>query len=394
MKIVHFCLSCFYIDGYGYQENQLPAQHVRDGHEVTIIASTETFNAQRQLAYTEPGDYLGTDGARVIRLPYRRLFPAKLARKFRAYPGVRQLLDQLQPDVILFHGLCAWELRTVAQYVREHPQVRLFVDCHEDFNNSAMNWPSRHLLHLAFYRPIVRSALDVIEEILCVTVESIQFARDFYGLPADKIVLYPLAGHVHDDADYEQRRENTRRQYQADPADVIIVQSGKITTKKLLPQALRAFIATPAPHLKFWIVGQIVDHVEECEALIASDDRIRVLGWKPPEDLEDILCAADVYLQPWGQTSTTQMSMCCRCAVILQDLPSHRALHVENGFLTNASVTLATSFQAIADSPQWVRQMQQNSYAFAQQHLDYRQLARRLYPPHDAAPAPLKVSPT
>jgi 1,2-diacylglycerol 3-alpha-glucosyltransferase len=86
MKIVHFCLSCFYIDGYGYQENQLPARHVKDGHEVTIIASTESFNDQREPCYLKPGEYMGTDGARVIRLPYIGGIPAAMARKVRAYP--------------------------------------------------------------------------------------------------------------------------------------------------------------------------------------------------------------------------------------------------------------------------------------------------------------------
>lgn len=378
MKIVHFCLSCFYIDGYAYQENELPAQHVKDGHEVTIIASTESFDEARQPCYLEPGDYMGTDGARVIRLPYRSFLPARLARKVRAYPGVRRLLDDLQPDVILFHGMCAWELTTVARYARDNPHVRLFVDCHEDFNNSARGWASRHLLHGAFYRPILRSSLDVVKEVLCITVESIQFARDFYGVPQKQIVLYPLAGHIHDDADYERHRQDTRRRHGAEPGDVVIVQSGKITAGKLLPSALRAFIASPSPRLKFWIVGQIVDEQEECKALIDSDPRIQFLGWKSPAELEGILCAADVYLQPFGQTATTQMSMCCRCAILVQDVPSHRALFVDNGFLMNETTTMESSFKALAASPDIVAAMKLRSLNFARENLDYTQLAKRI----------------
>lgn len=379
MKIVHLCLSCPYSDGYGYQENQLVAQNVKDGHEVTVIASTEVLDAQRQLSYTQPSDYMGTDGARVIRLPYRRFMPARLAHKVRAHPGVRQLLEQIRPDAMLFHGMCGWELRTVAQYARETPGVTLFVDSHEDFNNSARNWVSKYLLHYAFYRPILRGSLDVVKEVLCVTVESIGFAQDFYGVPKEKVALFPLAGHIIEDASYEQRRTSIREHHQASPADVVIVQSGKITASKLLRDALRAFIATPSPRLKFWIVGQIVDHEAECQALIASDPRIRFLGWKSAGELEDILCAADVYLQPWGQTATTQASMCCRCAIIVQDLPSHRALFVENGFLTNESVTMATSFGALAARPEAVKDMKRRSYEFACENLDYVQLAKRIY---------------
>ena len=42
MRILHLCLSCFYIDGYNYQENILPRINHEDGHDVRILASTET----------------------------------------------------------------------------------------------------------------------------------------------------------------------------------------------------------------------------------------------------------------------------------------------------------------------------------------------------------------
>lgn len=379
MKIVHFCLSCFYIDGYAYQENQLAAQHVKDGHDVTIIASTETYNSARQTEYIEPSEYMGSDGARVIRLPYRAFLPAKVARKVRAYPQVRKLLDAIKPDAILFHGLCAWELRTVAKYVKDNPLVKLYADCHEDFNNSARDFASEHLLHRGFYRSVLQSALPQIREVLCVTVESIEFARDVYGVPADKLHLYPLAGHIHSDTTYNEYRTTTRTLAGATDSDTIIVQSGKITASKLLPQALKSFIQTPGEHLKFWVVGQIVDQAEECNELIASDQRISYMGWRSPEELEKILCAADVYLQPWGQTATTQMSMCCRCATILEDLPSHRALFADNGFLLNEQRTMAAAFAQIAESPQAIEEMKARSFEFAQEHLDYERLAKRIY---------------
>ena len=381
MKIVHCCVSCFYIDGFAYQENQLAAQHFKDGHEVTIIASTETFDAQGRLGYVAPGDYLGTDGARVIRIPYRRFIPRKLAPKIRAYDGMRALLEVLQPDLIVFHGLCAWELHTVARYVAEHPHVRLFADCHEDFNNSARSFVSRHLLHEGLYRPVLRAALKHIEEVLCVTVESLQFATGFYGVPEKQARLFPLGGHVHSDADYAQRRQRLRAAHGLSDQEAVVMQSGKITASKLLPQALSAFSQTEAEHLRFWIVGQIVDHKEVCEVLIQADRRIVNLGWKSPAELEDLLCAADVYLQPWGQTATTQMSMCCRCATILEDLPSHRALFADSGFLLNEQTSMSSVFQHIANKTEQLSEMKQRAFAFAKAHLDYVQLARQLCAP-------------
>jgi 1,2-diacylglycerol 3-alpha-glucosyltransferase len=43
MKIVHLCLSAFYVEGFGYQENVIPRYNRKDGHEVVIIASRFTY---------------------------------------------------------------------------------------------------------------------------------------------------------------------------------------------------------------------------------------------------------------------------------------------------------------------------------------------------------------
>jgi 1,2-diacylglycerol 3-alpha-glucosyltransferase len=151
MKIAHLCLSCFYIDGFAYQENQLVAQNVADGNEVQVIASTESYAANGELEYIEPNDYLGSDGARVIRLLYKKWLPRFLMRKLRMHNNVYNLLDEFNPDVILFHGACGWELLNVSKYINKNPNVKLYVDSHEDKYNSARNFLSKYLLHKIYY---------------------------------------------------------------------------------------------------------------------------------------------------------------------------------------------------------------------------------------------------
>ena len=379
MKIVHLCLSCFYIDGYAYQENQLVAQHVADGHEVTVIASTESFDANKRPCNVEPANYPGTDGAQVIRLPYRRIGPNSLAAKIRAYPGVKSMLERLSPDVILFHGLCAWEMLTVARYAKNHPNVLLYADCHEDFNNSARTPLSKWGLHFCFYRPIVRHCLPALRKVLCVTVESVAFARDFYGVDAALLELYPLGGQVLDNAEYATTRAAARVQLAVTDSDIVFVQSGKLDATKQLTNALRAFASVRDSRLRFVIAGHMAPDVQsEAQPLIETDARVRHLGWIEPDALRRLLCAADVYVQPFGQTATTQMSLCCRCAIIVQDLPSHRALFCNNGFLTTEQQGLTTAFRHISDHADTLNVMQHASGVFAQRHLDYRVLARRV----------------
>ena len=166
MKILHCCLSCFYIDGYSYQENLLPHFNYVHGNEVEIIASTETFDDGGHFKYLQPSTYETEDGIKIIRVPYRKFLPAAVMRKFRSYKGVYELICEFEPDVILFHGMAAWELFTVIKYVKKHPDVKLYVDSHEDYHTCAQNVVSKVLLHEGLYRHIIKKCLPYMEKVL------------------------------------------------------------------------------------------------------------------------------------------------------------------------------------------------------------------------------------
>lgn len=379
MRVAHVCLSCFYIDGFGYQENELVRQHVADGHEVTVIASTETFGADRRLAYIAPSSYVGKDGAPVIRLPYRKLLPHRLMRKLRLHPGVLDLLRTIQPEVIMFHGLCGWELYAAARYKCEHPGVRLYVDSHEDRHNSARGFWSKHLLHRFYYAWIIRRCRRHFDKILCVSLETMDFVQQTYGVPADQLEFYPLGGRVFDDAEYQERRERGRRHAGVSDDEVMLLQSGKMGPRKRVLESLRAFSRTPGTHLRFVLAGSFDEELRAAaEAIIAADERIAFLGWKSPEELGDLLCGADVYVQPGTQSATMQTSLCARCPVILDDVPSHAPYMTGNGWLIRQPADLENAFAEISADPSVLDAMASKSLAIAKRLLDYRTLAARL----------------
>ena len=380
MKIIHLCLSCFYIDGYAYQENELVAQHVADGHEVMDVATTESYDHDRRLTYLRPADYIGSDGARVIRLPYRKGLPHAVMRKLRMHPNVYDLLEREQPDTILFHGLCGWELLAAAKYKRAHPGTKLYVDSHEDFNNSARSFISRHFLHLAFYRRIVHSSLNSIEKILCVSVDTINFVRDFYRVPPSLLEFFPLGGKTFDDTTYAAVRSQARSNYCVQPREIVFVQSGKLDRSKKILEALRAFISVQDDRFRFIIAGHFSDEIKvEAIALIASDTRITFVGWISPSELRSLLCAADVYVQPGSQSATMQMSLCCRCAAIIVDVPSHAPFLDRNGWALSDKFGLTDGFRAASALGEGLQIMSAQSAKVAHELLDYRILAHRLY---------------
>lgn len=379
MKILHVCISGPFTDGMSYQENELVTQHATLGHQVTVFASTEVFNSEKKIVNIAPGVSRLGCGATIHRLPYAWGLSGWLATKFRAHKGMRDLLEDIQPDRIMFHGLTAWDLLTVAAHVRRNPHVKLFADCHEDFNNSAKTWASRELLHKRFYKPIFRRCANDIQEVLCITVESLAFAIDFYGSPRSKTRMYPLGCAMESVEVVTRRRSEFREKHGFTDANVVIAQTGKLDQTKLLAKALRAFRNNRSSVLRFVIAGQMTDDVKaECTPLIQSDLRVIDLGWQSTEELRTVLAGIDCFLQPFGQTVTTQMAMGYGCVILAQDLPSHRWLVGENGCLFEDASELGEALCWVVDNKAKLDQMKMVTAQFATDHLDYKQLALQI----------------
>lgn len=380
MKIAHLCLSNYYVDGFSYQENELVRQHVIDGHDVVVITSTETIDLRGKIAYCAPSTYIGTDGARVIRLPYSRWLPHALMRKLRIHPNVFTLLEAEKPDVILFHSLCGWELLTVKRYKNKYPKVRIYADSHEDFNNSARTFISRNLLHRIYYRTVLHRALGTLDKILCISVETISFVRDFYGIPENMLEFFPLGGIVYDDDCYQRVRHQTRERLNLSANHVLFVQSGKMDKSKKVLETLSAFTELEDANSRLVLVGSLLDEIaDQANKIINKDSRIQFLGWQSPDNLRELLCGADVYVQPGTQSATMQMGLCCRCAVILDNVPSHKPYMCNNGWLVNDDLQLTKAMGSAIINLNITREMGANSGALAKQLLDYKKLASRFY---------------
>jgi len=380
VKIVHFCVSCFYIDGYRYQENELIRQHVEAGHDVTVIASTETFVNNMDLGYAEPSEYMGQEGAKVIRLPYSGPFPAAVKRKLRVHPGIYERLEQIKPDAILFHGLCGWELLTVTKYVKKNPGVVFYADSHEDAYNSARTFVSKHVLHGQYYKRIIQACLPYIRKVLCISLETMDFCHKQYGIPRDRMEFYPLGGEVVREPRYSEIRSRVREEYGFKSDEVVFIQSGKFDwKKKKLVDSLKAFSNTRDPKLKFIIVGAISEALAaEVNQLIAADARITFLGWKTAEELSGLLCAVDVYVQPGTQSATMQVALCAGRPVIVDDVSSHEPFVKGSGWLVRDFKDLQRVFFLIEGDKGQLKGMSEKAFEIADRLLDYSKMAKRV----------------
>ena len=378
MKILHVCLASHFTEGLTYQDNFLSDIHAKMEHDVLLISDTNVISGGRIKPAPEE-DRLLSNGVRLIRLEFDFILNAFISSKIKKVSGLKSIINNFKPDTILFHGVVGWELLTVASYKRQNPTVKLYVDSHVDFNNSATNRLSYYLQYRLFNNLLVKSVRSVVDKFLYITSESKDFLIECYGLSDDEMEYYPLGGIVFSDQEYVSKREKTRNKHSLSPEDIVFLQTGKFDTKKKLVESLMAFSRTNNENFRFYILGKILPEIQaEVKELIDSDPRISYLGWANAETLADYLCACDVYVQPGSQSATMQMSLCCRCAVVLQDVLSHRDIFCNNGWLINDAEDLVGVLSSIEKDPRQLSYMQENSYDFATDNLDYRKLAQRV----------------
>lgn len=360
-----------------YQENELVRCHVEMGHEVLIIASTQIYAKEAgRRVHVRAGVYHTVPGARLVRVPYWSPFSDRVMRKIRAYRGVRKLLEEFSPDSLVFHGTSAFELLGVARYAASRPNMLFYIDNHTDQYNSGRNFLS-HLIHRFYYGPILRHAVKRARTVLCNTKDGMEFLEKVYGVPGSAVEYFPLGGRMPEEKEYERRRERGRGRYQVGADQILIVQAGKQTREKRLEESLEAVRAVGPGNVRFVIAGSLDETMAPIvDGYLKSRNFIQWVGWLGAEELLDLLCAADIYLQPGTQSVTLQQSLCCRCAVVIRSYLSHDMYVNGNGFIIGRDGSLPEILERLKASD--LKAMGEQSYQIAREHLDYRKLARRL----------------
>lgn len=378
-RILHVCLSNFFIDGQAYQENHLVEENARQGHEVFVLASRHINKLDGNWGFAKPGEHQTTSGVVVKRIPYVWWLPDVVGVRLRIHSGVYKIISDIAPDVIVFHGISGWEMLTVAKFCRDNPHVRLFADNHSDWLTAGRTWFTKWFLHFMYYRTVARLALKYYEKVLCISPMTLEYANKFYGIPMDKLELFPLGGRPVNPSDYQEWRRRVRADFGLGPTDILIVQSGKQYGRKYLVEALQSLAMVSSSRLSVKVAGVVLQDIkDEVDALVGKDARVEILPWLDPDELTKLLCAADIYMVPGRQTATTQHAMCCSCALILEDLSSNRPYVSGNGWLIQSPAELTAIFDFLVESNvDDLHRMGESSYAYAVNKLDYAVLSQR-----------------
>lgn len=381
MKILHLCLSSFFPDGFAYQENILPRINHEDGHEVRILASTETYIDNAHVGYLEPSEYVTEYGVPIKRLPYVKAGPNFVTIKFRKYPHVYEEIAAFAPDVIMSHGLSYWSVLDVIRYKKDHPEVKLYADTHTAAYNSGTNWLSLHVLHRFFYRRLIQKALPYLEKYFYVGEGERQFSIQNYGVPESLMEFYPLGGTLLPEEEYQAVRTRRRAELGLAEDTPLLLHTGKLNALKRTDELLRAFATVPELNARLAVIGSIPeDRKDLLNSLMEADKRVTYLGWRSGEELQEYLCACDLYCQPGSGSATLQNAICRNCPLLLYPHGSYlKDYNWGNVFWVKTEADMAEAFRRLAEDLTVLTPMEECSCRCAQEMLDYRKLAARLY---------------
>lgn len=300
MRILHCCLAAFYIDNYSYQENILPRMHKLQGHEVAILASTETYIDNSKLAYVKPSSYHTTDGIPISRVPYNRWLPHFLRKKLRIYEGISTLVKNFNPDIIFLHDCQFISITEIASYAKKHKNVRIYVDGHTDFINSARGWLSKNILHGIIYKWCAKKIEPFTIKFYGTLPLRVDFFVNFYGIPRKKTELL-IFGADHTMVDLSMKNEickKIRKQLEINESDFVIITGGKIDNRKNIHVLMRAVKELQKNNIKLIVFGRPNKEMKYEIEELAKNKNIRYIGWIPSEKAYDYFLAADLGFFP------------------------------------------------------------------------------------------------
>lgn len=378
MRIVHICLASVFTPGMRYQENLLSEQNAADGHDVTVIASCHRYYGN-EIVRVAPEDVVLSSGVRLIRVSLTCVLSSTLSDRIRRSPLVRTLLSEIAPDVVLHHGAGGWSLTYLRSFKKQYPDSRVYIDSHADAHNSARNWFSRVVQYKLFNRILLRVVAPSVDRIFYVSYEARDFLTSLLGVEGGNLEFFPLGGYPVSKGERAKVRERVRGAYGLSESTLVFLHSGKFSTEKRTIELLEAFRQVKGDAVLLLAGGASAEYSAEIEAQTKRDQRIRTLGWLPGDALSELMCAADVYVQPGSQSASLQAAICSGLPVIVYPFSSHAAYVRDNGFFAATTTELIRAMNAFQHDRGLVDRGSAASTKLAMELLDYRRLAARLY---------------
>lgn len=379
-KLVHICLLGAFTPNGTYQDNILPKYHAKQGLEVSLITSKWQQDGKGGYCIHPQTDYWDENGVHVLRLSMKG--KENLGKRFKWFPTLCDTLEQIKPDILFVHGVQMLNIFTIKSYVKKHPEVKLYVDSHADFSNSARTWLSKNILHKILWRICAHIIEPYTTKFYGVLPARVDFLRKMYGLPAEKCELLVMGvdDEMVEKAADPQVRTKIRKKYGIKEDDFLIVTGGKINVSKkqtlLLMQAVQNI---QNPNIKLLVFGSVSSDLKEKVNELADGQKVQYIGWINGQDSYQYFAAADLVCFPGRHSVFWEQVVGQGIPLIVKDWPGTH--HIDIGgnvrFLTQDSTEeIQQTIEKLVTCPELYEKMKQHATSEKRKRFFYGTIAK------------------
>lgn len=296
MNILHLCLAGPFSEGYTYQENLLTTYHSRMGHKVSVITSNWALDNVGVLRQESPKLYTNKDNVSVYRIKLKG--EKNFLRKIKRHEDYSDILRDINPDIIFIHGSQFFDIKPIMNYkILKKEKVKIFIDNHADFSNSATNIFSREILHKILWRNRTLSLLPYVHKFYGVLPARVEFLTEIYKVPKNKVELLNMGGDDELVKKYSNiNKEIIREKYGVPKNKVLLVTGGKIDNAKKEVLFLLDYVEKKQDVFLIIFGSVSVDIKQKFDSLL--NENTKYLGWVNTEESYEIFSIADLVVFP------------------------------------------------------------------------------------------------
>ena len=299
MKILHICLCGPVTDNWNYQDNLLTKYHAKLGYEVSIMTSQWIWDNKGELVVDNRDNYINRDGVQIRRLKIKG--KNNFYKKFKRFEGVIESIKEINPNILFIHGCQFMDLDIVVKYLKKNPQVKVYVDNHADFSNSATNFISKNILHKIIWKSRARLINPYVEKFYGVLPARVDFLTEVYGIKKEKVELLVMGADDDKVKDAQKNMANKaiRKKYEIDEDDFLIVTGGKIDLAKTQTLLLmKALHEIQNKKVKLLVFGSVAKELKNEFNSLVDNEKVHYAGWISADETYDYFAIADLVVFP------------------------------------------------------------------------------------------------
>lgn len=314
-KILHICLSGIYTDGFSYQENLLTKYHQKLGYNVGMLTGEYCYINNNVIGRSNKNEYIDENGVKIFRIPLKK---CAIYKYLRRYNGTFNIIKSFSPDIIFIHGCQFLDVDEVLKYLKMHNEVKIYVDNHADFSNSAKTFLSKNILHRFIWKLCAKRLLPYTTKYYGVLPSRCDFLNKMYKIPKEKIELLVMGA---DDEYISNPNLKIRYELGIGKDDFLICFGGKIDSYKTEVLDLMNIVVTDKFKKKVYLIifGSVDEHmVNEFNYLIKLSTSIKYIGWIDSKKSYDYFAISDLVCFPgrhsvfWKQVVAQGIPMLCK----------------------------------------------------------------------------------